>query len=191
MTTPTFPTDARRTLRELLCRRALMQGDFDLASGASSSVYVDVKQVSLTGRGAELCGRGLWSLAAAARPDLDAVGGMTLGADPLVTAIALAAHADGRDLSALIVRKATKEHGTGERVEGPSSLPQDATVVAVDDVVTTGGSTIDAIEQLRDAGFTVDHAVCVVDRQAGGAANLADIGVTLHSLFTLDELVDA
>lgn len=176
-------------LIDLLRRHALERGgDFELSSGGESSVYVDVKQVSLTGRGAAAIGRGFWEVLQRVAPQAAAVGGMTLGADPLVTATTLAARNDGSDLSALIVRKAQKGHGTGKRVEAPDTLEAGAEILAVDDVCTTGGSTIEAIEQMREAGFRVDHAVCVVDREAGATANLADIDVELHSLFRLSEL---
>ena len=178
------------TLRELLQRLALEHGEFELSAGGTTSVYVDARQVSLTGQGACLIGQAFWERVREIEPDARAIGGMTLGADPLVTATSLAAHHDGRDLEGILVRKASKDYGTGERVEAPSILEPGDHVVALDDTVTTGGSTIDAVEQMREAGFTIRHALCVVDREAGARENLAEAGVELHSLFALSDLVD-
>ncbi len=182
--------DERARLAELLRTYSVRTGTFTLASGATTNVYCDVKKTSLTGEGAALIGRGLLSLTRAASPEAAAVGGLTLGADPLVTATSIAAFQAGDGLAAIIVRKAAKEHGTSQALEVPVGVPDDAHVVAVDDVVTTAGSTLQAIEALRAHGFTVEHAVCVVDRGAGGPERLAEHGVTLHALYALDELVD-
>ena len=177
-------------LSKLLRQHALERGEFELSSGGTSSVYVDVRQVSLSGRGATHIGDAFWQLIQQIEPDAEAVGGMTLGADPLVTATTVTAFEKGRDFDGILVRKASKEHGTGERVEAPSVLEPGSVVVAVDDTVTTGGSTIDAVEQMREAGFEIRHALCVVDREAGARENLAEVGVTLHSLYTLSELTE-
>lgn len=185
-------TSLHRELGELLRARSLRIGEFKLASGATANAYMDVKKTGLSGRGADLLGRALWALAQQASPAANAVGGLTLGADPLVTAIALAAwQQDQRDLSAVIVRKEAKGHGTRQYLERPDLLAQPEEIIAVDDVITTGGSTLEAIARMRDEGFQVAHAICVVDRESGGAKNLAAVGVTLHSLFTLSELLES
>lgn len=178
------------SLSEMLRRLALEHGDFELSAGGTTSVYVDVRQVSLTGRGASLIGRAFWDRIREVEPEARAVGGLTLGADPLVTATSLAARGDDRALDGILVRKASKSHGTGERVEAPDLLDDGDCVVALEDTVTTGGSTREAVEQMREAGFEIRHALCVVDRQAGGRENLDAIDVELHSLFTLDQLTD-
>lgn len=187
-----FSWQHRDALAALLCERSLRTGgDFELASGQSATVYVDVKKTVLSGRGAELIGAGLWQLVRQTAGQAGAVGGLTLGADPLVTAISMAAwQQDGRDLGAVIVRKEAKGHGTQQYLERPSTVADGDEIVAVDDVITTGGSTLTAIERMRDEGLSVEHAVCVVDRQAGGTKALADAGVELHSLFTLSELLE-
>ena len=177
-------------LARLLCDRSVETGDFELASGKSASVYVDVKKTALTGRGAALVGRGLWKLVQQASSEASGVGGLTLGADPLVTAISMAAWEEGNDFAAVIVRKQAKGHGTQQYIEQPDTLSEGDEVVAVDDVITTGGSTLDAIERMRDAGLVVRHAVCVVDREDVGPEKLADAGVEMHRLFTLSELLD-
>ncbi len=181
-------TDRRRRLAELLRTHSLRDGDFTLASGQRSSVYVDVKSTSLTGEGASLIGSLLFDLFLQADPEAQGIGGLTLGADPLVTAISLAAHHKGHDIAALIVRKEPKGHGTERFVEAPPTIPEGATVIVVDDVITTAGSTCTALQRLRAEGFVVEHALCVVDREAGGRQALENEGVQLHALFSLSEL---
>lgn len=180
----------RDELATLLTERSVKTGDFELASGKSASVYVDVKKTVLTGRGATLVGRGLWKLVEQASSEAGGVGGLTLGADPLVTAISMAAWEADRDLAAVIVRKEAKGHGTQQYLERPDSLSEGDEVVAIDDVITTGGSTIQAIERMRDAGLVVRHAVCVVDREDVGEQRLDEAGVRMHRLFTLSELLE-
>ena len=180
----------RDRLAALLCEHSLEEGSFELSSGKSASVYVDSKRTVLSGEGAHLAGRLLWELIAPLGDEIAGVGGLTLGADPLVTAIAMAAHADQRSLGAIIVRKESKGHGTDQFLEKPSSLNAGDHIVAVDDVITTGGSTIDAIEKMRAEGFVIEHATCLVDREDVGAQALADEGVTLHPLFTLSQLLE-
>lgn len=181
-------TYERDALFALLAKWAVMHGTFELSSGQTSDVYCDVKKVSLLPEGAYLLGRALYQSARAAAPDARGVGGLTLGADPLVTAIAFASHLAQDPLDALIVRKRAKGHGTTTAIEMPVAIANSgAHIVAVDDVVTTAGSTLQAIERLRGAGFKVEHAVCVVDREAGGREALRDHGVILHALFRLSE----
>jgi orotate phosphoribosyltransferase len=182
--------NAASDLRDRLQKFALEHGEFELSSGGTTSVYVDVRQVSLTSRGAALIGEAFWQHIRQLAPDARAVGGMTLGADPLVTATSLAAEADGHTLDGILVRKASKSHGTGQRLEAPDILEPGDTIVALEDTVTTGNSTLEAVEQIREAGFEVDHALCVVDREAGGSENLAAHDIELHPLFTLSELTD-
>lgn len=178
--------DEREQLASLLVQHSIKRGDFTLASGQKTDTYCDVKKTSLRSDGAYLIGRGLLELVG----DADAVGGLTLGADPLVTAVSLTAALANRACPAIIVRKKAKGHGTAQAVECPGGLAEGARVVALDDVVTTAGSTLQAIEALRAAGFIVEDAACVVDREAGGRERLAEHGVTLHSLFTLRDLAE-
>lgn len=182
-------TYERQALFALLAKWAVLHGTFELSSGQTSDIYCDVKKVSLLPEGAYLVGRALYKLARQADPNAIATGGLTLGADPLVTAIAIASHMAQDPMDALIVRKLTKDHGTSNAVEMPVTTARHTSkqVVAVDDVITTASSTLKAIERLREAGFVVDHAVCVVDREAGGRQALQDHGVTLHALFTLSD----
>jgi orotate phosphoribosyltransferase len=186
----TDPTTERERLAALLREHSLEEGSFTLSSGKSASVYIDSKRTVLSGEGAFLAGRLLWELITPL-DDIAGVGGLTLGADPLVTSIAIAAHADSRDIGAIIVRKESKGHGTDNYLEMPTTLDADDRIVAVDDVITTGGSTIDAIEKMRDQGFVIEHAVCLVDREDIGAQALSDVGVELHPLFTLSQLLES
>lgn len=183
-------TDQRERLHALLSRHSVRFGDFVLASGKRSTFYIDVRKTVLTGEGAALIGDLLYELAMKHAPEATGAGGLTLGADPVVTAIAIAAHRKGHDFGAVIVRKQAKEHGTQNWLETAGNLTEGAELVVVDDVVTSASSTVFAIERLREAGFRVEHALAVVDRQESATDNLASVGVALHPLFLLSELVD-
>jgi len=166
-----------------LKQNAYKEGEFKLSSGKTSEHYVNCKPVTLTGRGLTLV-----SMMLLEHVDTEVVGGLTLGADPLVSGVAVCSALDGRLVDALIVRKEPKGHGTRAWIEGPN-LPEGTKVTVLEDVVTTGGSAIKASEKLRDAGYVVDRVVAIVDRQEGGAHALKDAGLELKSLFILEELV--
>jgi orotate phosphoribosyltransferase len=181
---PTAAGDRRALLLTLLAERAYRRGSFTLASGRQSDHYVNCKPVSLSGSGLALLG-GL--MLERVEEGAAAVGGLTLGADPLVSAVAMAAALQGRPLDALIVRKQVKGHGTGAALEGP--LPAAGSLVTVlEDVVTTGGSALLAVQRLREAGYRVGRVVAIVDRQEGGAEAMAAAGLELLSLFPLEEV---
>ncbi|MFM7085720.1 MAG: orotate phosphoribosyltransferase [Cyanobium sp.] len=184
---PTSGPEARRTLLVLLAERAYRHGQFTLASGRSSHHYVNCKPVSLSGTGLALLGV---LMLESVEPTAVAVAGLTLGADPLVSAVALQAALAGRDLDALIVRKEAKGHGTGAWLEGPLP-PAGSRITVLEDVVTTGGSALKAVNQLREAGYAVDQVVAIVDRQEGGAEAMAAAGLSLRSLFLLEEVAAA
>ena len=159
----------------------------DRASGRTSSHYVNCKPVSLSGLGLALLSAQMLELV---EPGAVAVAGLTLGADPLVSGVAQAAALAGQALDALIVRKEAKGHGTGAWLEGP--LPEPGSRITVlEDVVTTGGSSLKAVKQLREAGYVVDRVVTIVDRQEGGLAAMQEAGLELRSLFQLDEVAAA
>lgn len=177
-------SEARAVLLRMLAERAYRRGSFTLASGRTSEHYVNCKPVSLSGRGLALLGA---LMLERVEPMAVAVAGLTLGADPLVSAVALQAALAGRDLDALIVRKEAKGHGTGAWLEGP--LPSAGSRITVlEDVVTTGGSALKAVNQLREAGYVVEQVVAIVDRQEGGAEAMAAAGLELRSLFLLEEV---
>ena len=161
----------REQLRQLLKGQSLMFGDFTLASGKKSSFYFDSKRTTLLPDGAWLTAREILRVIRKNGIEADAIGGLTLGADPIVCPIAALSHAEGPPLRAFIVRKEAKDHGTGRRIEG--NLAPGSRVIIVDDVVTTAGSTIKAIEAAEEAGHTVVAVICLVDREEGGAAKLA------------------
>lgn len=181
---PAAAADARALLLERLASRAYRHGTFTLASGRTSDHYVNCKPVSLSGEGLALLGEQLLALV---EPAAVAVAGLTLGADPLVSAVAMRAALDGRSLDALIVRKEAKGHGTGAWLEGPLP-PAGSTVTVLEDVVTTGGSSLKAVQQLREAGYVVNRVVTIVDRQEGGLAAMTAAGLELRSLFLLEEV---
>ena len=181
---PSTAPEQRQRLLDLLAERAYRHGHFTLASGRSSTHYVNCKPVSLSGEGLALLAARMLDLV---EPQAVAVAGLTLGADPLVSGVAQAAALAGRQLDALIVRKEAKGHGTGAWLEGP--LPEPGTAITVlEDVVTTGGSSLKAVTQLRQAGYTVNRVVTIVDRQEGGEAAMAAAGLELVSLFLLEEV---
>ena len=169
----------------LLKRDAYKKGEFKLSSGKTSEHYINCKPVTLTGRGLTLV-----SLCFLEYIDTQAVGGLTLGADPLVSGVAVVSALDKTLIDALIVRKEPKGHGTGAWIEGPT-LPEGTKVTVLEDVVTTGGSAIKAAEKLRDAGYVVDSVVAIVDRQEGGADAMKEAGLELKSLFTLEDMLNS
>ena len=174
----------KQELLELLKTYAYKKGEFKLASGKTSEHYVNCKPVTLTGRGLTLT-----SLLMLKEVDTQVVAGLTLGADPLVSGVALVSALDSRMVNALIVRKEPKGHGTQAWIEGLLP-PEGIKVTVLEDVVTTGGSAIKAAEKLRDAGYVVDRVVAIVDRQEGGSDAMKEVGLELKSLFTLEELVN-
>jgi orotate phosphoribosyltransferase len=181
---PQTSAEQRALLLQLLAERAYRHGQFTLASGRTSTHYVNCKPVSLSGQGLALLAAQMLPLVEA---EAVAVAGLTLGADPLVSGVAQAAALAGRQLDALIVRKEAKGHGTGAWLEGP--LPAAGSVITVlEDVVTTGGSSLKAVHQLREAGYTVNRVVTIVDRQEGGLDAMTSAGLELRSLFLLEEV---
>lgn len=179
------PETQRARLLHLLRERAIRRGDFTLASGRKSTYYVDGRLVTLHHEGAWLIANVLLDLLHREGVVASAIGGLTLGADPIAGAVAAVSHGTQRPLDAFIVRKEAKAHGTGKRVEG--SLRAGDRVVIVDDVITTAGSTLQAIKAVEDLGCEVVAVVCVIDRQEGGAEALARY--RFHPLFTIAELL--
>lgn len=176
--------EMKEKLRVLLEREALRRGDFLLSSGRKSSYYLDGRVITLTPEGAYLTSRIILELLRGA--PVDAIGGPTLGADPIVGAIAALSHLENMPLKTFIVRKATKEHGTQRQIEGPQ-LPQNCRVVLVDDVATTGKALIEAQEALQASGIAAKRAIVIVDRLEGARENLAKSGITLEPIFTIKD----
>ena len=173
-------------LLALLARVAYRRGDFQLSSGLKSKHYVNCKPVSLSGQGLFMLSL---EMLKRVEPDAVAVAGLTLGADPLVSGVAMVAAQQERMLDAIIVRKQAKGHGTGVWLEGPLP-PEGSKITVLEDVITTGGSSLQAVGQLRKAGYLVQRVVTIVDRQEGGDIALRDAGLELERLFLLEEVVD-
>lgn len=176
----------RDALVELLKRDSLRLGQFTLASGRSSHYYIDGRKVTLSAEGARLIGRGMLSVLWG-HPGITAVGGLTMGADPIVGAsLALATGFGMGTLKGFLVRKQAKGHGTGNLVEGP--LEPGSTVAIVDDVATTGGSSLQAVDAVEAMGCKVAVVVAVLDRLEGAEEAFAARGLTFKSLLTIRDL---
>ena len=174
----------RDELLDLLKKYGYKEGNFTLSSGKRSKHYVNCKPITLSGRGLTLA-----SLLMLKEVDTQVVAGLTLGADPLVSGVALVSALDSRMINGFIVRKEAKGHGTEAWIEG--LLPPEGTKVTVlEDVITTGGSALKAVKRLRDAGYVVEKVITIVDRQENKEEDTAMklAGITLHSLFTVEEL---
>ncbi len=176
----------RDALIELLKRESLRLGRFTLASGRESHYYIDGRKASLSAEGARLIGRGMLSVLWD-RPEIAAVGGLTMGADPIVGATLALANGFGRgSLKGFLVRKQVKGHGAGNLVEGP--LEPGSTVAIVDDTVTTGGSSLQAVDAVEAMGCKVAVVIAVVDRLEGAEATFAARGLPFQSLLTIRDL---
>jgi orotate phosphoribosyltransferase len=185
-TAPSRPQAAHPELVDLIATRALKRGQFTLASGRTATFYLDAKQVVLDAHGSMLVGQAILARLRALGPLPDAVGGMSIGADPVTSAVVTMAGVEGLPLKGFLVRKEPKDHGTKRYIEGPVSPGQ--RVVIVEDVVTTAGSSLVAIERARDFGLVVERVVVVIDRLAGGREALAAQGIPLESLVTIRDL---
>lgn len=188
--------DKRNRLRQILLEKSVCFGEFTLASGARSDFYVDARVTTTHAEGANLIGELGWETVKAACAERGvgplAIGGMTMGADPISLAVAMkSAQLDPeKAIPAYVVRKEAKEHGRGRRIEG--NFPEGGgEVVVVDDVITTGGSTLKAIDAIEEAGGKVVFALVLVDREEGGRAAIEGRGVPVYALFTKSDLKEA
>ena len=178
----------KQALIELVRENALKFGQFTLASGKTASFYLDGKQITLDSFGAKMVADGILELLG--RPLPKAVGGMAIGADPITAAVITMAGVQGLELKGFLVRKEAKGHGMQRFVEGPVSPGDD--VVIVEDVVTTGGSSLLAIERVEAFGLKVAHVITIIDRLAGGGQAFRDRGYKFSSLLTIRDLgIDA
>jgi orotate phosphoribosyltransferase len=178
-------SSAKQQLLELLAEKSFRLGDFKLSSGGTSDYYVDCRTTTLDGRGAKLTGKVFLEEIQAQDWKPEAIGGLTLGADPIVVSVAVVSE----ELHGFIVRKAEKQHGTGQRIEG--FRRKTAPVIIVDDVCTTGASTIQAIEAAREFGFRVIGIMCLVERkEANGRPNVerAAAGIPFIAIFTNNDI---
>lgn len=173
----------RDALAALIKDKALKFGEFTLASGKTASYYLDCRQVTLDALGAKLIGEGMLEQIGDPLPPL--VGGMAIGADPITAAILTIAGSRGRSLRGVMVRKEPKGHGRGKQVEGPYEAGEE--LVIVEDVVTTGGSSLKAIELCEAEGLKVSRVLAIIDRLEGGREAFAERGYQLTTLFTVED----
>jgi orotate phosphoribosyltransferase len=188
-THPQTAATASPVIRELIGlveSKALKRGTFRLASGREASFYLDAKQVVLDAHGAMLVGRAILERLRSLGPLPAAVGGMSIGADPITSAVITMAGVEGLPLKGFMVRKEPKDHGTKKYVEGPVEPGQ--RVVIVEDVTTTGGSSLLAIDRVHEFGLVVERVVTVIDRLAGAKDAFAARGIPLESLVTIRDL---
>ena len=177
-----LPSPSKGRLFELLKTLSFEEREIELVSGASSSVYMDCKQTL----GLHLF-EAVQALEAAASRQCGGVGGMSIGADPLATAVSVTALGHGRQLPAYLVRKEPKSHGTETYIEGRKNIPDGTPVILLEDVITTGGSTLKAARRARSEGLVPFAVAVIVDREAGGREALEQDGLLVHSLFSLSE----
>jgi orotate phosphoribosyltransferase len=173
----------KQALLELLEQEALQRGDFTLASGKKASYYLDCRKVTLHPKGAGLIAAGMLAVIGQTAPLPAAVGGMAIGADPITSAIVTVAGQQDLPLKGFMVRKEPKGHGTGRQVEGPVQPGQE--VVIVEDVITSGGSALKAVDAAEAFGLKVREVIGIIDRLAGGEAAFAARGLKLKTLTTI------
>lgn len=173
----------RDALKALIQSEALQRGEFTLASGKKASYYLDCRQITLHPLGANLIAAAMLDVIQAAGPLPNAVGGMAIGADPITASIVTVAGQRDLPLKGFMVRKEPKGHGTGKQVEGPVE-PGDR-VVIVEDVITSGGSALQAVEAARRYGLEVERVVAIIDRLAGGQEAFRATGLELTTLTTI------
>ena len=179
--------ELKRRLARLLVEKSYREGDFVLASGRRSDYYFDCRVTALHAEGSWLIGTLFNHMLL--EMDIKGVGGMTMGADPLVAATTVISHEQGRPLHGLLVRKEAKGHGTGQYVEGLGNFSTGDRVAMLEDVVTTGGSLLKACDRIRDAGLSIVAVCAILDREEGGREKLREAGYDLLALFTRAELV--
>ncbi|AFZ46149.1 orotate phosphoribosyltransferase [Cyanobacterium stanieri PCC 7202] len=174
----------KQQLLNMFVEYAYQEGDFTLSSGQKSNFYLNGKQVTLRAQGALAVGKLIYEMLS---PQAQGVAGLTLGADPIVSAVSVVSAYENNPIPALIIRKEAKGHGTKAYIEGPN-LPPGAVVTVLEDVVTTGKSAMLAVERLIDAGYQVDKIISLVDRQAGGAEFYQSQGLEFESIFTIADI---
>ena len=178
----------KRRLARLLVEKSYREGDFLLASGRRSDYYFDCRVTALHAEGAWLIGTLFYDMLK--DETIKGVGGMTMGADPLVSATTVVSSQKGQPLNGLLVRKESKGHGTNQFVEGLANFETGAPVVVLEDVVTTGGSLLKACQRIEASGLKIVAVCCILDREEGGREKLKEAGYELKALFTRRELLE-
>jgi orotate phosphoribosyltransferase len=179
---------AREKLLSIILDKSYREGDFTLSSGLKSTFYIDLKATILHPEGAKALGTVVAHWMKKEGLSFEGVGGLTLGADPIVMAVSLGALEQGVVLPATMIRKEPKKHGTSRFIEGVENFKKGDRFLVVEDVVTTGGSAKKAVEILRDEGYVPTYLVTVVDREAGGAEEFKKMGLKYHAIFNLSEI---
>ena len=177
----------RTRLQEILSTQSILYGDFVLVSGLRSTYYIDGKMTSFDGEGAYLIGQLMLDEINGFQTHIDAVGGPTMGADPLVTGIGIAAFLRKQPMRIFVVRQKLKDHGTQKLIEG--NFKKGDHVVIVEDVITTGGSIFNTITAVEEAGGAVEGVIVVVDRLQGGGQTIKEKGYRFKALFTINDLL--
>jgi orotate phosphoribosyltransferase len=177
----------REQLKQVLRRKSVVRGSFTLASGKTSTYYIDCKLTTLDPEGAVLVGHAVLDLLAAEKIQADAIGGPPIGAHPIVTAVAAVSHLRGTPLPAFLIRKEAKTHGLEKQIEGP--VKPGSRVVIIDDVCTSGGSTIQSLDAVKNAGYEIVAVLCLVDREQGGGEKLRQ-HYRFLPLFTAREILE-
>lgn len=181
--------DLRIRLLEIIREKSYEKGKVTLTSGKKSHFYVDGKQTTLNSEGGYMAGRLFHEMIKKSKIPVEAVGGPTLGADPIVTAISVVSYLEGVPIPAFIIRKEPKKHGKALWIEGDKNLKPGTKVAVVEDVVTTGRTILRAIEIAKAQGLHVVQVLALVDREEGGRENLAKEGYILESIFTKSDIV--
>ena len=176
----------RERLFQILKKSAFFREKIILSSGKESDYYFDARRVTLSAQGAFLCGKIILDMIK--NEKFDAIGGPTLGADPMVGALGVLSFQAGKPLNTFIVRKAPKPHGKQQQIEGPL-IPDHGTVILIDDVATTGKAFVESIEVLKRIGIKVKKCVCIIDRNEGGREAVKAQGSELVSIFTAQEFL--
>ena len=179
----------KEELKSIICELSYEEREVTLASGRKSNFYFDGKQTTLHARGGLLVGQAFWNEVKQFDGPIAGVGGLTLGADPIATATSIAAQLEGSSIHAFIIRKEPKGHGTGQWLEGRKNLPPGSRVVIVEDVTTTGGSSLKAVERAKEEGLEVVGIVTLVDREEGAREAIEGAGQILRTIFTKSEVV--
>ena len=179
----------RNELMQIVRELSYEEREVTLASGRKSNFYFDGKPTALHAKGGLLVGKAFWDLVKTFDGPVDGVGGLTMGADPIATATSIAANLAGQSVHAFIIRKEPKGHGTGQWLEGRKNLPPGSRVVIVEDVTTTGDSSLKAVDRAQQEGLDVLGVITLVDREEGARENIEGQGQVLKSVFTRTEVV--
>lgn len=179
----------RDRLLQIIREKSYEKKEVTLASGRKSDFYIDCRQTTLHPEGAYLVGKIFYDMIKKSGLRIEAVGGPTMGADPIATAISLISHLEGNPMPAFIVRKEPKKHGLGQWIEGKKNLENGANVAIVEDVVTTGGSSIQAVKRAEEEGLKVVAVFAVVDREEGGSEKIREAGYEFKAIFTKGDVV--